>query len=512
MRKFIFRLWSLLLLYMIACPFPALAYDLESHIHKHILNNGMKVLMMERHLSPTVSLYIRYGAGAVDEPSGSSGMAHFLEHLLFKGTKTIGTKNQEQEKIIIDEIKKTGEMLDLEQKQANSAKADKIKELTARLKDLQKRHSEWIIPNEIDRLYTENGAEALNASTGQDLTTYHVSLPANKIELWARIEADRMENPVFREFYVERNVIMEERRQRIEADPDGKLAEQFFATAFQVHPYGRPVLGWPSDMLFLNIDETERFFRNTHAPNNVVIAIVGDIDPEKTLQLINRYFGAIPSRTLHRPSITEEPLQIRERRVEVLFDAKPRLIMGYHKPASPSFDDYVFDVIEAILSKDRTSRFYKSIVEKQGIAERVESVNGLPGLRYPNLFAVFATPRKPHTNAQLEKAIYDEFEILKQEPLSPRELEKIKNQMKADFIRHLNSNASLAGMLSYYEAVTGDFRYLTNYLSIIEKISSQDIMRVAQRYFINENKTLATLSTKPHPAPKAGSSGAMSKP
>ena len=496
MNRKICRLIVVILFFVLARPLVAADYDLEKRVKKVTLKNGMRVLLMERHLSPTVSLYIRYRAGAVDEMSGRTGTAHLLEHMMFKGTTSIGTKNYRNERKILQDIKKTGSRLDLEKMRGDKADLKLIEKLTQKLKELYKEQKKWMIPNEIDRLYTENGAEEMNASTGQDVTTYHVSLPANKIELWARIESDRMTRPVLREFFIERDVIMEERRQRIESDPEGKLAEQFFAAAFHAHPYGRPIMGWPSDMRFLTMEDTENFFRKTHAPTSTVITVVGDINPEEILKIINRYFGVIHGQKLDPSPITEEPPQTGERRVDVMFDAKPQLMVGYHKPAPPSFDDYVLDVMEAILSKGRTSRFYRSIVEEQQLAENVEAANSVPGSMFPNLFVISATPRSPHTNGELENAIYTELDKLKREPVPDKELEKTKNQMKVDYIRHLNSNSGLASMLSYFEVLTGDFRYLSNYIHVIEKITPADIMQAARKYLQKDNRTVASLFSR----------------
>ena len=496
----LYRKWIIPVIIIVALclylPTEIFSYDLEKRVQRYTLKNGLRVLVLERHLSPTVSLYIRHRVGAVDDINGRTGTAHFLEHLMFKGTKTIGTRNYRREKKILDQIVRIGNALDQENMKSRGADTRRIAELTHQLEVLQKKHKSLILASEIDRLYTANGGVEINASTGQDLTTYQVSLPANKIELWARIEADRMTNPVFREFYSERDVIMEERRQRIESDPEGKLWEQFFAAAFHAHPYGRPILGWPSDMRFLNYNYTKGFFRRYHAPNNTVIAIVGDIVPAATLKIINRYFGRIPRQKLYTSPITEEPPQMGERRVALPFEANPRLIVGYHKPTLPSFDDYVFDVIDYLLSRGRTSRLHKRLVEEEGIAESVQTVNGMPGAKYPNIFTIFAAPRNPHTNAELERSIYAEIEKLKTEPVPERTMKKIKNQLKADFIMNLNSNSGLASSLSYFEIMVGDFRYMTDHINVIEKITPEDIMAVAKKYLNPENRTVATIERK----------------
>lgn len=490
---------GVLMLLGVFVPFCAFAYDLEQKVRKYELENGLVVLILERHISPTVSLYIRHRVGALHEAEGATGAAHLLEHMLFKGTQTIGTKDYRREKRILDEIRRTGNALDLERLKGDRADPEIIDRLSAKLRDLQARAKALMIDNEIDRLYTENGAVDLNASTGQDLTTYHVSLPANKLELWARIESDRMANPVFREFYSERDVVIEERKQTVESVPRRKLMELFLATAFKAHPYRRPIIGWPSDVSSLSMDYLERFFRTYHAPNNTVIAIVGDVDPVGTLKIVRKYFGAIQRVNLPPFRVTVEPPQQGERRVELLADASPYLLIGYHKPTLPSFDDYVFDVIDALMTRGRTSRLYKALVEKRGIAESIDTANGLPGSKYPNLFVVMAAPRHPHTTRELESAIYEEIERLKQEPVTARELEKVLNQFRADLVRDLDSNSGLASKLSYYEAIAGDFRYITRHIQVVESIKPEDIMKAARTYLNAVNRTVATVVRREKP-------------
>ena len=480
-------------------PSHSLAYDLEKKVLKYELENGLVVLILERHISPTVSFYIRHRVGALQEGDGSTGAAHLLEHMLFKGTKTIGTKNYRQEKRLLDEIRKTGNALDHERLKGEQADRETIDRLLGKLRHLQSQAKALMVDNEIDRLYTENGAVDLNASTGQDVTSYHVSLPANKMELWARIESDRMMNPVFREFYSERDVVMEERKQTIESAPQRKLMELLLATAFKAHPYRRPIIGWPSDVQSLSMDYIEWFSRTYHAPNNTVIAVVGDVDPVKTLGIVKKYFGTISRVNLPPLQITAEPPQQGEQRVELVADANPYLLMGYHKPTLPSFDDYVFDVMDAILTRGRTSRLYRTLVEERGIAESIDTANGLPGSKYSNLFVIMATPRHPHTAEELEAAIHAEIEKLKKEPVSLRELEKVVNQFRADLIRDLDSNNGLASKLSYYEAITGDFRYITRHIQVVESIKSADIMKTARTYFVPENRTVATLVRREKP-------------
>lgn len=479
---------------LLVLPVSARAVDLESRVIKRQLSNGMTVLMMERHQTPVCSLYIRYKVGMVDEPHGRTGTAHLLEHLMFKGTKTIGTRDYERETLILNKIKGVGQALDREMKKdMEEEDPNMIQLLLRKLAELQNDHKAYVVKDEMDSIYSENGAVGFNAFTGADMTTYTVSLPSNRLELWARIESDRMMNPVFREFYSERSVVMEERRQSYESKPFRKLLEQFLATAFMVHSYRNPVIGWESELRFLDPDNTMAFFRRHYAPNNVVVAAIGDIEPERFMGLMETYFGRIPSQPPPLPLVSKEPEQMGERRIEVVFDAEPQIIIGYPKPTLPERADYAFDTISSILTDGRTSRLYQRMVVEDKVAVSVSAVNGMPGARYPNLFVIFATPRFPNTTADLEKIIYEELEKLKAEPVSEWELGKIKNQIQMDLIRGLQSNSGMANKLSYFESAAGDWRYISTYLDMINTITTQEIQDVAKTYLVPEHRTVATL-------------------
>jgi predicted Zn-dependent peptidase len=309
-----------------------------------------------------------------------------------------------------------------------------------------------------------------------------------------------MRHAVFREFYTERDVIMEERRQRIESDPEGMLYERFLAEAFTVHPYRRPVLGYPDDQRYLDMGAMRSFYRKYHAPNNTVIAIVGDVDTETVMRLIRKYFSTIPHRRINRPPIIPEPPQRAERRIDVSFDASPLIAIGYHKPAAPAFDDYVFDVIDCLLTNGRSSRLYRELIDRRQIAEFVSTNNGIPASRYANLFTFWAAPREPYRPSELEAAIYEEIERLQREPVTAKEMERVRNQIRSDFIGSLDSNEGLAAMLSYHMALMGDYSYFTTYLNTIEKVTPTDIMRVAGQYLRAENRTVATLTRTKQPS------------
>jgi len=484
---------ALMLLTMLLSARPACAFTLSDRVHDFTLINGLRVLVMERHTSPTVSFSMSFKTGSVDEQCGASGIAHLLEHMMFKGTETIGTTGYGEEKKVLARIDTAAQQLDDEKKKGAAADQEKLKRLTENLRSLQKQLGTFIKENELDAIYEQNGAEGLNASTSYDLTTYTVSLPSNRLELWARIESERFARPVFRQFYSERDVVLEELRQSYETKPDRMLMTQFLAAAFIASPYGRPIYGWKSDVEFLSRKTCEDFFKAHYSLNNAVVAIVGDVQVEAVRAVLDRYFGCLPVRPLTASPVSAEPEQMGERRIQVVFDAEPAFIMGYHKPTVPEFDDYVFDVIDGLLSGGRTSRLYKTLVLEKKNALSVMTHNGMPGTRFPNLFIIKVLPAENVSCEKIEKDVCRELASLKHKAVPGEELRKIKKQLKTDFIRQLQSNAELAGILSYYQTVCGDWRYLEKHLAVIDTITAEDVQRVARTYLIDKNKTVACL-------------------
>lgn len=302
-----------------------------------------------------------------------------------------------------------------------------------------------------------------------------------------------MRQPVLREFYTEREVVREERRRSYESSPDGLLYETLLANAFTVHPYRNPIIGWDSDIDHLSLAATRDFLQRYYAPANTVIALVGDLDTPQAIAMVERYFGGLPPGTPVPPVTALEPPQKGEKRVQVQFEAEPQLAMAFHKPTLPERDDYVFDLIDLILSQGRTSRLYRSLVAEQQLASSVATYSA-PGSRYPNLFVVAAEPRHPHTLAEVETAILAQLERLKTEPVSPEELTVVRNRLRADRLRMLQGNEGLARMLTYYQSVAGSWRYLVDYDRQVATITAEEIMAVAKRYFTAENRTLVTLN------------------
>ncbi len=467
------------------------ATSLKDKVIEHRFSNGLKLLIVERHETPVVSAYITIGVGAVHETSETRGVAHLLEHMLFKGTKTLGTTDYAREKILLDQIEEVGSRLDTLRIDPKSDPAT-VQALEDRLQELQDQHKQYVVKDVYSQLYSENGGVGYNAFTSKDLTTYLISLPANKLELWALIESDRMANAVLREFYTERDVIREERRRSYETSPRGLLYETLIANAFTVHPYRDPIIGWHSDIANLSLAETRDFLKRYYAPVNTVIALVGDVRAADAIELVGRYFGDLPAgETVPRVAAVEPP-QNAEKRVTIDFDAEPQLAIAFHKPTLPHKDDYAFDLIDQILGQGRTSRLYRSLVEEQKLATSV-STYGAPGSRYPNLFVISAVPRYPHTSAEVELAIYAELEKLKAEKVRSTELDKARNRLVTDQLRYLKSNSGLARMLTSYQSLIGDWRYLVGYEQQIEKISAEDLRAVAEKYFAPTNRTVVEL-------------------
>ena len=483
--------YAIPLLIVVASAGGLFAFDLESKIVEYELENGMRFLLLERRASPTVTATIRYMVGAIHEPAGSSGLAHILEHMAFKGTKRIGTTNYSAEKRIMAKLEEIGERRAAEIAKGRLGDRKLIEELGAEMDRLQDEQSKYIRENEYDEIFNRNGAITVNAMTQQDSTNYFVVLPSNKLELWMAMERDRLENMVMREFYQEMDVIFEEKRLD-ENSPFGTLFDEFFAAAFTASPYGKPIIGWTSDLRTVTPRKVREFFDTYYTPANALGAIVGDIDMEKTKKMLDRYFGSLPAKSPPPLPAVSEPEQKGERRVAVEWDARPFLLIGFKKPSSPHFDDYVFDVIGSILTDGRTSRLYKRLVVEDQVAVAVESYNGHPGqILEDNLYVISAMPRHPHTVEEVEEAIRDELERLKEEPLNERDLQKVVNAFEAMLLRSLRTNDRIAIELTFAEASAGDWRYALTHADKLREVTKEDVMATAKKYFKRANSTVA---------------------
>ncbi len=476
---------------------PAGADALKVGVREHILRNGMRVLILEKHDAPLAAAVIQFRTGSVNERPGITGASHLLEHMMFKGTRLFGTSDYAAEMPILKEIDRLASLMEKEQAGMLTAYGKGDPEKTAALKKkimaLIEKERRYIIKDELWSTYQKNGSEILNASTGYDTTQYYVELPANRLELWALLESDRMGNAVFREFYSERDVVREERRLGIETRPEGLLWEKFMASLFEATPYRWHVIGYSSDIETMKREEVAEYFRTHYSPNNAVAVIVGDVKEQEVLALMKKYFEPIPSQKSPRPVFTRDDTQRGERRIKVEADAKPSLSIGFHGPIFGSPDQYVLEIIGRLLSWGRTSRFYKELIEKRLLALTADAYN--MDMLNGNFFVIEAQPLAPHTAGELEDAIYAEIEKLKTEPVSQWDLEKVRNQMDADFVRGLEDNMGLARMLASARNRTGDWRNFDE-REKYARVTPDDIMRVARTYFTGTNRTVAELVSK----------------
>ncbi len=471
------------------------AFDLssfETRLTEHRLANGLTFLIYERPEAPVVSFYTHVDVGAAQEVPGITGLAHMFEHMAFKGTTRIGTTNFAEEKIILDKVDRAYHAL-YQERFKTKPDTERLKALEKTWKEAQEEADRFIVKNEFGEILDREGAVGLNAGTGSDSTVYFYSLPANKLELWAYLESERFLNPVFREFYKERDVVMEERRMRTESQPIGRLIEQFVATAFTAHPYQQPVVGYMSDLMSFSREDAERFYRTYYVPGNMVIAVVGHVNAKEIIPILEKYFSRMPAGPTPPPVRTIEPKQTVERMVTMIDRSQPFYLEGYHKPAATHPDEAIYDAIADLLSNGRTARLYRSLVRDKKIAVQASAFPGFPGTKYPNCMVFYAVPTPGHTNEDVQKALRAEIERLRTEPVSDDELQMVKTRAKASLIRGLASNNGIAGALTEYQVRFGDWRELFRAVERIEKVSKEDILRVAQSTFVPSNRTVAMI-------------------
>ena len=463
----------------------------ELPVREHTLENGLRLLVLPREGAPTVSFVVQYPIGGVNEVPGVTGISHLLEHLLFKGTSSIGTRDYEAELPLFAEMDLIHDSI-LAERQGPSPDRDRIHALREKIRALEVEASEFVVSNEFDAILSENGARGLNATTTSESTTYFVELPSNRTELWFILEADRMRNPVFREFYTERDVVAEERRLRLEDNPPGVLYEIHLAEAFLEHPYGAPVVGTMEDINGLTRSGVQEYFRRFYGPNNAVVVVVGDLDPDEVLEWSESYLGPIPPGVSPLPVQVQEPKQEAERRVDLHLDAEPGLRIGWKVPSVVHEDAPALSMLASILTGGRSSRLYRRLVLEDRIATAVTS-GTVPGSLYPGLFSVESVPRSPHTTEEVETAIYEEIQRLKDEGPEEMELQRVRNQLEASGIRRLSSNLGLALQMAQSETLLGDWRETFAATRAMEEVTPEDIREVVRRYFRDDQRTVATL-------------------
>src|SRR5271169_5812561 len=405
--------------------------DFEKKVTEFTLPNGMHFLLIERHEAPVVSFHTYVNVGSVDDPNGETGIAHMFEHMAFKGTPTIGTKNWPEEKKALDAIEQVFDRLDQERRKRFQADPKKIEALQAELNAAIAKADSFVEENEYDRIVESNGGVGLNASTAEDSTNYLYSFPANRLELWFLLESERFLQPVFREFYKERDVVREERRMRVESSPTGKLVEALLATAFAAHPYRDMPGGWASDIDNFRMTEAELFYRKYYTPGNITIGIAGDVNPAEARKMAEKYFARLPKAPLPPMVRTVEPKQEGEKRVAVESAAQPFLMIGYKRPSQYSPDDAVLDVLSEILSGGRTGLICKELVRDKKIALGAGSQDTFPSGKYPSLFLFYVLPSTGHSLEENEKALYSIIEHVKKDKVDDATIARVRIKLRA---------------------------------------------------------------------------------
>jgi predicted Zn-dependent peptidase len=480
------------------------------------LSNGMKLLLVERHDEPIVSGGWVAHVGSSNEKPGITGIAHLFEHMMFKGTPTIGTKDYARDlEIIAGQERIRGEMR-VEEEAMRAAwrrgeiddlmklenKTPRWLELNEQFKKLIDAQRQILVKNEFDRIYSTAGGSGMNAFTSEDMTAYFINVPANKLELWMWMESERLMHPVFREFYAERDVVYEERRMRTESTPLGKYQEQLNSMFWQAHPYHWPVIGWPSDLTAISKAQADDFYATYYAPQNVTAILVGDFQPETVVALAEKYLGRIPRGPGNAPDVvTLEVRQEAEKRMNAEAETNPQVEILWHTVAFKHRDSYALELLAQVLST-RTGRLYKGLVLGSQVA--TDASAGQDSRKWAGMFYVGAEAATGHTPAEVEQAIYAEIDTLKNTPVPADELQKVKNNFAAGEYRRLSSNYAILMQIIGNEGM-GDWREVNEAGPRYQAVTAADIQRVAQTYLTRENRTVASFTRKPSPSKAATS-------
>lgn len=472
------------------------------------LPNGFKLLMVERRGEPRVVGGWVAHVGSSNERPGITGIAHLFEHMMFKGTPTIGAKDPQRDLELIAEQEKLRDLMRQEEvvlrTRLRQGRTDDIttpesqtpryRELEAQFKKLLDEQRSLLVKNEFDRIYTTAGASGMNAFTSEDMTAYFISVPANKLELWAWMESERLLHPVFREFYSERDVVFEERRMRTESRPTGKFQEQFNAMFWDAHPYHWPVIGWPSDIPAISKPQADDFFRLYYQPQNITLVLVGDFQAATAEPLIQQYFGRIPAGTQPAPEVTTlEIPSYGEKRYYAEAETNPQVEVQWRTVAFQHQDSYALDVLQQLLN-GRTGRLYKGLVLGRQVATEVYSAQD--SRKWAGAFGLSGEAKDGHTPEEVEQALYAELEKLKSEPIPPEELQKVKNQFAAGEYRKLSSNFPIFFGILQNEGL-GDWQEVNLGGARIQAVTVEDVQRVIGKYLRKENRAVAVYTRKP---------------
>jgi predicted Zn-dependent peptidase len=488
------------------------------------LDNGMQVLMVERHEAPTVMASIFARVGSANETTGITGISHLFEHMMFKGTATIGTKDIVRDREIMDKLDSIRAQMreeerimreqyrrgEIESMDDPEAKTERYRELDAEFDKLILEQRELIIKDQLDEIYSKNGGFFLNAFTSDDYTGYFVRLPKNKIELFMWLESDRFGGPVFREFYSERNVVKEERRRSVESTPTGLIDEDFRSMFWKSSSYHWDVIGWSSDLDNITREQANLYYDIYYAPNNLTMILVGDLDPDETIKMVRKYFERIPRGTIEPPDVTTlEEKQYGERRLVGEAETSPKAEIWYHTVAWKHPDSYPLEVLAGVMS-GKTGRLYKKLVEEKGIAKSsggggmrifggsdLAVSAGQESMKYAGYFQVSAEAISGVEATQLEEAMDEVIADLKKNPVSEEELQKVKNQLRVQNIRFMDIMSGI-GVLFYLgqNAALGDWTEANNNPVKRDMVTSDDVMRVANKYLDANRKNVLIVNSK----------------
>lgn len=497
-RRIIIFVCLILVGFLPACPPNTRtdSLDLRDRVKRIVLDNGLTVLLLNRKGAPVFSAQIKVRVGNIEEEAGAHGLAHFFEHMAFKGTDKIGTCDYEKERKLLEAIFKIGTRI-VQMRKAGKDPSE-YADLVKKRDQLRAQQDKYVVKNEFTKIYQRVGGIDLNATTSNDFTTYYISLPANMMELWAYMESERLRKPVLREFFTEVDVVAEERRMRLDNTPQGQLYEAYLGKAFDKSPYRIAVIGPAADIQNYTPGVARAFYEKYYIPSRMVVAVVGHFDLKEAERILRRYFGRLTARADPGDAFGGENFDPATfpRETTVTGPERPRFYLGYHRPAHPHPDDIVFDVIQNLLCEGRTSRLYKKLVLEEKSAAYVACYVSVPGARLDSLFTFFAMPLEGHTNRDLKDKIKKELTRLADKGPTDKELQKIKNNIDAELIYSLESNAELAAQLAFYESLTGNWEYLYELQDRIHKMTIADVRRVAAKYFVPEREVAAYYEEK----------------
>ncbi len=458
------------------------------HLFKNVfvktLDNGLTIIMYKRGYAPVFSGIVSVRVGGSDEHVGKTGISHFFEHLAFKGTDKIGTRDYKKEKKLLNALEELSKKTDAGNKFSKAQK-----------KEWDNIHQELkLLWNDeaFSKEYEKRGASGFNASTDKDITRYYVSFPKKELDFWAKMETERILSPVIRQFYEERDVILEERKMRFENSPEGKMYEKFLGVMFLNHPYRNPVIGFEEDIKHLVPLDIINFQKKYYIPSNMVVAVVGDVDFKKDFKILEKYFSKIPVGEKINRNVLKEPFQDGERRVNLNIKSNPSIYIAYHKPNYPHKDDLVLSLLSQLIAGSKISPLYKELVKDSKCASSIGIDEG-PGSAYPNYLAFYITPNGKCSNDKIISIFDKEMEKIRTSNFSKDDLEIAIRRFLVSTVDVLNSNEDIAKMLAETKLLYGDYKAVLYWMKNLKKVSLKDLKKTMNRYLIVDNRTIATI-------------------